>query len=105
MIPLKIAVEEEGNTLSTAIAAENYSAMEPQSAYNQWEVAFLVNQTYRLHWGNVIDWSSMTIKRSRMYRLSDPYFLLRFNHTDRRDEFKVSSRHDISNVTLLGENK
>ena len=76
--------------------------MEPQSSYNQWDVPFLVNQTYRLHWGNVIDWNQMTIKRSRLYNESDPYFLLQFNHTDRRDEFKVKSRREISNITIEG---
>ena len=38
-----------------------------------------------------------------MYKVDEPYFLVNFNYTDRRDVFEVESRTPINNITLEGE--
>lgn len=43
------------------------------------------------------------VKRSRMYELGEPYYLVNFNYTDRRDVFEVASSAPITNVTAPGE--
>ena len=58
----------------------------------QWEVPFLMGQDYHIHWLEYLDWTSVTMKRSRLYKVEDGYFNLVFNHTDRRDIFKVKGR-------------
>lgn len=38
-----------------------------------------------------------------MYELGEPYYLVNFNYTDRRDVFEVASSAPITNVTAPGE--
>ena len=41
----------------------------------------------------------MTLVRNRLFRETDEGFTLRFNYTDRRDEFKVTTYGEIVNIT------
>ncbi len=52
-----------------------------------------------------MDWKEMTVQKSRMYDVSDGHFLLFFNHTDRRDEYHITSIEPITNVTEPGNAK
>ena len=68
----------------------------------QWDIPFPVGQKFNVHWQYGIDWTNITVLRSRMFRESDLGFTLRFNHTDRRDEFIVNRADKmILNTTVL----
>ena len=71
----------------------------------QWEVPFLMGQEYHIHWLEELDWTEMTLKRSRLYSVDDGYYMLYFNHTDRRDIFTVKGRAEITNSTIPGQSK
>ena len=61
----------------------------------QWDIPFPVGQTFNVHWQYGIDWTGVTLVRSRMFREADLGFVLRFNYTDRREprtSLAISSR-------------
>lgn len=58
----------------------------------QWEVPFLMGEEYHVHWLEELDWTEMSMKRSRHYKVEDGYYSLFFNYTDRRDIFTMKSR-------------
>ncbi len=64
-----------------------------------WEVQFVADRAYNVHWRYGLDWEGMNIKRSRFYSGVESRFLLHFNYTDRRDEFHVYGRQEIANLT------
>ena len=72
-----------------------FQAFSPLSSSGQWEIPFLVGESYHLHLREALDWAQLTIKRSRMTVPSDEPFRLCFNHTDRRDEINVAARSSI----------
>ena len=67
----------------------------------QWDIPFPVGQNFNVHWQYGIEWTNVTIVRSRMFREKDLGFTLRFNYTDRRDEFTVKTNKPILNSTVL----
>ncbi len=66
-----------------------------------WDIAFPVGDTFNVHWQYGIDWTGVTMVRSRMFTESELGIVLRFNYTDRRDEFNVVSGANtaIANLT------
>ena len=60
-----------------------------------WEVPFVVGQQYNVHWQYGLDWEGITMKRSKLYSPTDKGFTIRFNYTDRRDEFIVNRRAKV----------
>ncbi len=56
-----------------------------------------------MHWLEEIDFSEVTIKRSRHYHVDDGYFKLHFNYTDRRDAFYVTARNVIEDKASPGQ--
>ena len=64
-----------------------------------WEVPFVVGQQYNVHWQYGLDWEGITMKRSKLFSPSDKGFTVRFNYTDRRDEFIVNRRTKVENIT------
>ena len=59
----------------------------------------MIGETYNLHWHYGLEFTSMGIKRSRLYTATEESYVVMFNHTDRRDAFQVTGRNVISNVT------
>ena len=57
----------------------------------QWDIPFPVGQSFNVHWQYGIEWTGVTIVRSRLFREDEKGFSLRFNYTDRRDEFKITT--------------
>ena len=60
-----------------------------------WEIPFVIGQQYNVHWQYGIDWEGFAVKRSKLYQAADKGFTLRFNYTDRRDEFHVNRRGKV----------
>ena len=58
-----------------------------------------MGQKFNVHWQYGIDWTGVTLVRSRLFREADLGFTLRFNYTDRRDEFKVTTNAVVANIT------
>ena len=58
-----------------------------------------MGQKFNIHWQYGIDWTGVTLVRSRLYREADLGFTLRFNYTDRRDEFKVTTYQSITAIS------
>ena len=65
----------------------------------QWDIPFPVGQSFNVHWQYGIEWTGVTIVRSRLFREDEKGFSLRFNYTDRRDEFKITTNQTIANIT------
>lgn len=51
-----------------------------------------MGEEYHVHWLEELDWTEMSMKRSRHYKVEDGYYSLFFNYTDRRDIFTMKSR-------------
>lgn len=99
---LKIVLAE--NIPSDGVFSEQvlakYTQLTPSSGGSRlWVVPFVLGEAYNLHWHYGLEFTSMGIKRSRLFSPTEESFTVMFNHTDRRDAFQVTGRNVIGNVT------